>query len=116
MAPDFGSGWDWLIVLGGGFFLVPLFIPILSSVVAGRLLSGLSPLRALWWGVPVGVLNVPLSWVSFRFGLVTWDPIGYEGWGMWTVCMASSVAVTALFLWWRSRARHRAHVKTTIIA
>ena len=107
MAPDFGSGWDWLIVLGGGFLLVPLFVPILSSAVAGWLLSGLSPLRALWWGVPIGVLNVPLSWVSFRFGRVTWDPLGYEGWPTWLIAMVASATVTVLLTWGMARIAQR---------
>ena len=97
MAPDYGTAQDWLIWIGGLLLLVPFLTPVITSGVAVWLLR--LNASALAWGVAFGVVTVPMSWVFLRFA---------NGWYGWSVALVTSAALTAAFLWWRSRARHSA--------
>ncbi len=102
MALDIGDPQDWLIILAL-LFPVPFFIPVLTSAITAWVLRlGAS---ALIWGVLFGVATVPLSLLCFRLSLVS---ALANGWYGWSVALVTSAALTVLFLWWRSRARHGA--------
>ncbi len=97
MAIDIGgTPLDWLIWIGGGLFLAPFFTPVLTSAVAAWVLR--LGIAALMWGILFGVATVPLSWVSLYLG----------GWPGWSVALVIGATLTALFLWWRGRARRSA--------
>lgn len=97
MAPDFGGDWFWYGQVLGGMFVVPFLTPMLTSTVIIRVF-GLDA-RALKWVLLIGTVNVPLAWVSIKFGIDVWDPLGMQGWGAWLIAMVASVALTAILTW-----------------
>ena len=99
MIYDYGTTAGWLLY-ASGLLLVPILVPITSSVTVGWLLPTMNAKRTLLWGIPLGVLNVPFSLAALRFGIVVWDPVweGY-GWGTWLIAMVISAALTALLTW-----------------
>ena len=103
MAPDIGTAQEWAILLTL-LFPVPFLVPVLTSAITAWVLR-LGP-GALAWGALFGVATVPLSLVFFRLSLVY--PRFANGWYGWSVALVISATMTALFLWWRSRARHNA--------
>lgn len=97
MAPDISwTTGTFLFYIVGGLFAAPFFIPVLTSAVTAWVLQLGS--GALLCGVLFGVATVPLSWVFLQLG----------GWALWSVALMIGATLTALLLWWRSRARHSA--------
>lgn len=103
MAPDIGTAQEWTVLLTL-LFPVPFLVPVLTSAVTALVLR-LGP-GALVWGGIFGLATVPFSLVFFRLSLVY--PRFASGWYGWSVALAISAILTALFLWRRSRARHTA--------
>lgn len=85
----------WMVL--GGMFAAPFLTPILTSVVISRVF-GLDA-RALKWALLIGMVNIPLAWMSIKFGIDVWDPLEMEGWGAWIIAMVISAALTALLTW-----------------
>ena len=88
----------WGLLYAVGLLIVlPFLTPLLTSIVVGWVLR--MHASALRWGSLSGVLGVPLSLAFLEF---------WKGDASLPVSLAVSALATALFLWWRSRARpHR---------
>lgn len=97
MVPDLGMTGDWVLVIVVGLFLVPLFVPIITGSITGRLLPNGTALWGACWTIPLGVANIPTAWVVFSWGVKNWDSFA-NGWGTWRLWMMASAVLTALLL------------------
>ena len=102
MVPDIDYGLLFLFLIGGG-----LVIPFSVPVVTGGFVGWFVPKRDWFWGAfwaaPLGLINIPLSYVAFRFGQDAWEALGpwwlpYAWWVPWALWVVASAALTALAL------------------
>ena len=99
MAGDFDFSFlQWVVFV---LLLVPFLVPVVTSAVAVRVF-GLGA-HALWWGVGLGVVNIPASWAAVKIGVDVWNPFWEYGLGTWFIAMVLSALLTVLLLWWRAR-------------
>ena len=76
--------------------VVPFFVPIITGTITGRMIPGRTASWGLAWCIPLGVANIPTTWLWTGSRVDAW--FNSDMFGLYYAWIPVSVLVTVLFL------------------
>ena len=96
MAPPIDFGVFDLVLIFLIALVVPFFVPIITGTITGRMIPGRTASWGLAWCIPLGVANIPTTWLWTGSRVDAW--FNSDMFGLYYAWIPVSVLVTVLFL------------------